>query len=150
MTEIVLRSLGPALAERFSKPLAARAATAFPGLPPFDEWNVEITLSEGRLVRRVRGYAGAPAPHREWDLLTAVLCLARRGDDERFGSRVYGEPFPFRANCAVAFVGPSEALEYASIPPETSGMTERYTYEFGIGPSREGRRRLARLSTYTD
>lgn len=147
ITEIVLQVLSPALVRRFQDPLAAFAKTRFPDLPPFGEWNVEITLSEGRIVRRLPGYAGAAGPHREWDFLTTVLCLARQDDDERFGSRVGGLSFPCLANSALTFLGSGDAHEYAPIPPTAPAGTERHTYEFGTGPTREGRRALAPMRT---
>jgi hypothetical protein len=153
LTEVIRRSMSALLIARFQKPLAAHARARFPALPPFEEWNVEVTLSQGRLVRRRCGDGGAAASDRPWDLLTGVLDLARPGDSEDFGSCLTEVVEPtdvpdgtkavaFRANSILVFVGPTRAHEYITIPPSAAPDTERYTYEFSIGPTRVGRRTL--------
>ena len=145
LTDVVLRALSSALVARFHEPLAAFTSARFPTLPPFGEWDVEVTLSQGRIVLRGPGYVGAPLPDRPWDFLTTVVCLARPNDDEAFGSRLHGDVFPFRANSALTFLGPAQAHEYLSIPHGEARATDRYTYEFGVGPTREGRRTLTAM-----
>ena len=45
---------------------------------------------------------------------------------------------PFRANGALAFVGPASAHRYASIPHGAPEHAVRHAYEFGVGPTRDG------------
>jgi hypothetical protein len=101
-----------------------------------------MTLSEARLVRRVPGYEGGSAADRPWDLVTSVLCLGRHQDTEEYGSRLQGGSIPFRSNSLLAWVGAADTHAYASIPPDAPEDTERYTYEFGIGPTKDVRRML--------
>ena len=139
---VVLRALSPALIVRLHQPLAAFAQTRFPALPPFDDWNVEVTLSRGRLVRRAAGYTGVANEDRPWDLLTTVVCVGGSQEDRSYGSVLDGRSVPFRSNGALAFVGPAALHEYASIPLAAPQQASRHTYEFGIGPTRDGRRVL--------
>ena len=142
---VVLRAFSPALIARLHEPLAAFAGTRFPDLPPFDDWNVEVTLSRGRIVRRQPGYTGAAGEDRPWDLITTVVSVGGSQDDGLYGSVLGSRSFPFRPNGALAFVGPASLHEYASIPRAAAQQALRHTYEFGIGPTREGRRILNAL-----
>jgi hypothetical protein len=143
LTEVVLDVLSPALVTAFAQPLGALTSTLFPALPPLSELDVEVTLSHGRLIRRARGYRATPSPDREWDFLTAVVCLARPGDGPEFGSRLDGRTFPFHANSALVFLQPAHAHTYESIPDSVGDQVQRHTYEFGVGPTQAGRRALA-------
>jgi hypothetical protein len=143
LTEVVLEVLSPALVSAFAQPLGALTSTLYPALPPLSELDVEVTLSHGRLVRRTRGYQATPSPDREWDFLTAVVCLARPGDGAEFGSRLDGRTFPFNGNSALVFLQPAHAHTYESIPDTVRDHVQRHTYEFGVGPTQAGRRALA-------
>lgn len=135
-SEVALRALSPALVARFESPLAAFARTRFPSLPPFQEWGVDIALSQGRIVRRRPGAAEGPPPDRPWEFLTCVVALARPHD-------------PFPSNTALVFLGPPQTFSSLPIPESAPSQTEWYTYEFGIGPTREGRRALtAKMSQH--
>jgi hypothetical protein len=114
-------------------------------LSPFRDWRVDITLAEGRLVRRRPGYVGRRPPDRPWQLASGVLYLARAHETEEFGSILQGAVIPFHANTLLACVGPSDLHAYASIPVDAPADTERYTYEFSIGFARDARRTLAAL-----
>lgn len=138
----IARALSDLLVARLAEPLALYTQARFPSLPPFRDWGVELTLSEGRLVRRAPGYAGRPPVDRPWDVVTSVLYLARHQDTEEYGSQLQAAMIPFRANSALAYVGPVETHAYASIPSDAPEDVERYTYEFGIGPTRDARRTL--------
>jgi len=131
VTDVVLRALSPALVARFKDPLAAFARATFPSLPPFEEWKVDITLSQGRIVRRRPSGACPPSPDRPWDFLTGMVPLGRAEDSEEYGS-----------NTLVVFLGPARAHRYLAVPSSAPPETERYTYEFGIGPARDARRAL--------
>jgi hypothetical protein len=123
--EVVRAALAPALLTRLEEPVAAYARTRFPSLPPPAEWGVEITLTEGRIVRRA---TGQPIAEREesWDLLTGVMPLVRPADSRG-------------AHSLLAFPGP------VSIPDSSPHEPERLTYEFSIGPTRSARRALTKL-----
>lgn len=145
LNEIVLQVLSELLVARLAEPLAAHARERFPSLP-FGELGVDMTLSGARLVRRTPGYTGGGSADRPWDLLTAILHLARHQDTEEYGSRLRAKVVPFRANALLVCVGPPDAHAYASIPPGAPADTERYAYEFGIGPSKDARRTLTAAS----
>jgi hypothetical protein len=137
-TEVMLDAVSGALVAAFDEPLAAMAQTRFPELPPIGKWG-EITLTQGRLVRRTAGEEPPDVAERPWDLLTGVLDLARPGNDD--------------ANTLVVCLGQARTDRYAQTIDIAPPGTERYTYEFGIGPTREARRRLTeprKLSTYTE
>jgi hypothetical protein len=142
VTAVVLRAFSPALIARLREPLAAFARTRFPALPPLEDWNVEVTLSRGRLIGHWPGFAGTSSADRPWDLLTTIVCLVGSQEDGRYGSVLGSRPLPYRPNGALAFVGEASVHEYVSIPHGAPQQPVRYVYEFGIGPSREGRRIL--------
>jgi hypothetical protein len=151
-TDVMLDAISGALVKAFEGPLADMARTRFPHLPPIGKWG-EITLSQGRLVRRTAGEQPPEPAERSWDLLTGALHLARPGDGDEWGSRIGGADVPFRANRLVVRVAERGGDEYVSIPATAPPGTERYTYEFGIGPTREARRGLKeprKLSPYTE
>jgi hypothetical protein len=145
VTAVVLRAFSPALIARLHEPLAAFARTQFPALPALDDWNVEVTLSQGHIVKRCPGYAGASSEDRPWDLLTTIVDVGASHEEGLYGS-VLGSStvknIPFRPNGALAFVGPASVHQYASIPRRAPKHAVRYAYQFGVGPTREGRRIL--------
>lgn len=149
ITEVVLRALGPSLLVRFESPLAAFARTTFPSLPPFSQWSVAIALSQARIVRRQPGAPETSPPDRPWDLLTCVVALGRPHESEDYGALLDTKALPFRGNTAVVFLGPAQAYRYLAIPSSAPPEIERYTYEFGIGPTRDARRALiAKMSQH--
>jgi hypothetical protein len=126
MTEMLLQQRVTAgLTAPFGESLARFAQTRFPALPPFDAWGVDITVTEGRLVRARRGDAGGEPADRQWDLLTGVLTLVPAPGES--------------ADVLTVFLG------NAPVHVVAQGDAERCTYEFGLGPSREGRRRLTAM-----
>ena len=145
VTAVVKRAFSPALIARLHEPLAAYAGRRFPALPSFEDWNVEVTISQGHIVKRCPGYAAAYTADRPWDLLTTVVDLGASQDEGLYGS-VLGagtvKQIPFRSNGALAFVGPASVHQYAAIPHGALKPAVRYAYEFGVGPTREGRRIL--------
>ena len=145
VTAVVKRAFSPALIARLHEPLAAFARTQFPALPALEDWNVEVTISQGHIVRRCPGYAGASSEDRPWDLLTTVVDVGASHEDGRYGSVLGSGPvkdIPFRPNGALAFVGPASVHQYAPIPRGAPEHAVRCAYEFGVGPTREGRRVL--------
>ena len=145
LNEVVKSALSAALLDRFHDSLIAFTQEHFPALPPFPSWNVEVTISQARIVRRSPGDDPEPGD-RHWDLLTGVVNVARPGDGEDGGSRLASTIVPFRGNTALVFNAPAGAHAYEPILPAAPPGTARYTYEFGIGPAREGRRRLEKMS----
>ena len=145
LTEVAHRPLSDLLLARFQPFLAAHVATRFPELPPFGEWGVEITLSEDRIVRRGLGDSSRVTDDRPWTLLSGILCLARPSDTDGCGGRLGSKVFPCRPNSALVFLGSASSYEYGSISPDAGADQERYSYEFDIGPTREGRRRLTAM-----
>jgi len=141
----IARALSDLLVARLAEPLAAFAGARFPSLPPLGDWGAAITVSEARLVRRAPGYAGRAPGERPWELITGIVDLARPQDSPEHGSRLGSRTIPFRANTALICIGGAEAHVYAPIPAGAPSQTERYTYEFGIGPTKAARRRLAAL-----
>jgi len=140
----VARVLSDLLVARLAEPLAAYACAQFPSLPPFDDWGVDITVTDSRLVRRAPGFAGRPPADRPWQLVNSVVDLARQQDTLEYGSKLRAKEIAFRANSMVTWVGPPDVHVHASIPDRAPADVERYTYEFGIGPTRGGRARLQR------
>jgi len=140
-SHVVARIAGPLVA-RFAESLQAYARERFPSAPPLSEWDGEITLTAGRIVRRTPGDAGSPPHQRPWEFLIGVLDLARDQDGEEYGSRLDGAVIPFRANTALVCVGPAGRRAYAPIPRDAPANVERYTYEFCIGPTRNTRHRI--------
>jgi len=136
MTELVLRRLAPALVRRFADPLARLAAERFRSLPPMDTWDVEVTLSEGRLVRRCSDDAAvADGAWSEWDWLTTMVWFEDAENE--------------RANSTVTWVTGSFSARGESLAGAAAGRSHGVVYEFGIGPTREGRRRLSKMLSYT-
>ena len=140
--EVVRRALSDVLVARFAAPLEAHVRELFPAGPPFAEWARDVTLIDGRLVRRTPGYAGPAAVDRPWELLGGLLDLAREQDGHEYGSHLASLSIPFRGNRALLYVGPPQGLAYAPIPDDAAGAIERYTYEFSMGPTRRARRSL--------
>ena len=145
LNDIVLRTLSNIVLARFAEPLAAYTRERFPELPPFGDWNVEITLSQARIVRRAAGSAGRKSTERPWDFLNGIVSLARDRESEEYGGTLHGMACPLRANTALIYLGPVEAYTCASIPSDAPAKVEQYTYEFGIGPAAAARHRLTGL-----
>jgi len=141
LTDVVVRPLVPMLIARFEEPLGSSTRARFPSLPSFADWDVEIALIDGRIVRRLPGYSSAVARDRSRDFLSGVLHLARIDDGEDFGSSLHGRSMPFRANTLLVFHGPAGAHAYLPIP--TAVEAERYAYEFGVRLTPRDRARLA-------
>ena len=147
LNEVVKSALSAALLDRFNDSLIAFTQEHFPALPPFSSWDVEVTISQARIVRRSPGSSGDDprSGDRRWDLLTGIVNVARRGDGEDGGSRLASTIVPFRGNTALVFNAPADVHAYEPILPGEPPGTARYTYEFGIGPTRDGRRRLEKI-----
>jgi hypothetical protein len=110
---------------------------------------VRLTASHGRLVLRRPGYEARGRRGRPWHFLTTIVSLAREADTSEHGSLVRGPAadddtarIPFQPNTALTVFDVAGAHAYQSIPETSAAGTERYAYEFPIGPDAGGRERL--------
>ena len=113
----------PALVDRFEAPLNRLLGTVCPSVRGVTDAGIRLTISRSRIVLRQPGDVG-PDPGGPSDWLTVVLHLTRTD-----------------VNSALAFLR-STADESVSLPANMAADTERYTWEFHIGPDAETRRML--------
>ena len=125
--------------------------------------------SEGRLMLRRPGYQIEPHLDPSRALLTCLLYLARLGDSEEYGTKLYhvseglpdkhkgvfyaddhkveyelGKLIPYRPNSALVFLS-QRALHSADIPSDASPATqERFAYQFYVPTAKETRKKVGR------
>jgi len=164
--EIVGRILHGALNEKFHDVVHDYVRTFIPALPP----GADLTLSpsDGRILLRRPGYVIEPHRDPKWGFVTALVYLARKGDNEAYGTQLYrlradghapdAKPFyvdqkrcelaravPFRANTMLAFLN-SAGAHGASIPADAQPPNlERYVYQFRLGPDKQTIKHLLSL-----
>ena len=155
---LAVEVLTPAVIEKFKEPLARYCHAAF-GPESAGEFSGSTWhRSGGRLMLRRPGYRIDPHldPYRA--MLTFLLYLARPGDGEEYGTKLFrtkGTPtdahrgifyadaegvdyefaktIPYRPNSALVFLSP-RALHGADIPHDATPVgLERYTYQFYVG-----------------
>lgn len=120
-----------------------------------------------RLMLRRPGYVIAPHRDPKWGFVTVLFNIARPGDSETFGTHLYRVhddneapselPYwidqarcelvgtvPFRRNAMLAFLN-GYGAHGASIPADAPPDTERYQFQFRIGPVRSTLIRLVEL-----
>jgi hypothetical protein len=152
------RIITPAVMARFHEPLQQYYDTIFsPGfrehanaLPP--------STSGGRLMLRRPGYHLSPHRDPKRSLLTCLVYLAKPGDDEAHGTRLYRvsndreahykqtyypereghacelvKVVPFRPNSMLVFLN-SKGAHGAEIPESAAATTERCSYQFYVAP----------------
>lgn len=155
--------LNRVLNTKFQKVLCEYVRSFCPALPG----DVDLTMhpSDGRIMLRRPGYNLTPHRDPKWGFATGLVYLARPGDNEVHGTRLYrvredGEApsgkvyyveqdrcelvktVPFRPNTFLAFLNSSGAHS-ASIPPDAQPANlERYLYQFRLGPTATTIRRL--------
>jgi hypothetical protein len=131
VTSVMKDAAGPALVDRFARPLADHVrALASPGA---GDPGLKLTALGNRLVARRPG-GGEPRGARPWHFLTAILCLAKPGDDADYGSVLGGvKQVPFQPNLAVVVLDPRVTHQYAAIPSSGAG-----TPTSGARPQAEG------------
>jgi hypothetical protein len=162
---IVAGTLRRALSGKFQQDIAAHLSSACGTLP--DDLEVTLHPSDGRIMLRRPGYDLKPHRDPKWGFVTGLVYLAREGDVETHGTRLYrvrddadapdGNVFyiapercqlvktvPFRANTLLAFVNSSGAHS-ASIPADAPRDLERYLYQFRLGPTSAVIKRLLQL-----
>jgi hypothetical protein len=152
---IVGDMVASALSEKLLPLLRDYVRSFCPDMPE----GVDLTLhaSNGRIMLRRPGYVITPHRDPKWGFITCLVYLARRGDNETYGTQLYrvkndeeapsGKPFyvdesrcelvksvPFRANTMLIFLN-SRGAHGASIPADAQPPDlERYLYQFRLGP----------------
>jgi hypothetical protein len=152
------RIITPAVMARFHEPLQEYYDVIFGpgfrehanGLPP--------STSGGRLMLRRPGYHLSPHRDPKRSILTCLLYLAKPGDDEAHGTRLYRvandreahykqtyypereghacalvKVVPFRPNSMLVFLN-SKGAHGAGIPDSAPDTTERCSYQFYVAP----------------
>lgn len=151
------RKLGPAIREY--------VRSFCPALP--DDMDLTLHPSDGRIMLRRPGYKLMPHRDPKWGFVTAIVYLAREGDNEAHGTQLYrvrrdvqaptsrvyyveadncelAKDVPFRANSMLVFLN-SEGAHGASIPVTEPSTLERYIYQFRLGPNSKAINRLISL-----
>jgi hypothetical protein len=156
--QVVVGCLRDALAAKFRDLIAEYVRTFCPAMDsPVD---LALNASDGRIMLRRPGYVISPHRDPKWGFLTGLMYLARKGDDEAHGTKLYRvahdedapsghayyvEParcelvkaVPFRPNTLLVFLNSSGA-HGASIPADAQPASlERYVYQFRLGPPKE-------------
>jgi hypothetical protein len=166
--DVVSKQLAPLLTDAFRSHLG----DAYEGLfgPDFREAALNIThrAFQGRLMLRRPGYRLKPHRDKKSALLTGLVYLARPGDSAEYGTELfrvlddrpadikktyYPEDHGARAELvrSVPFVGNS-ALVFMNVPgmahgagiPHDALQSERYAYQFYVGPLKRDVRQLIR------
>ena len=166
MAQIVAeRVIGPALIDKLREPLTDWLRHALPTLGPRPLDAMPMSVSDGRILLRRRGYRIPPHRDPKWGFVTCLLYLARPGDDEKWGTQLFtvdgdeeasgARPHwiadtrcrlvadvEFRPNRALVFVN-SVGAHGAQIPDtaEPADLT-RYAYQFRVGPTRRAIERV--------
>lgn len=127
--------------------------------------DITLSPSDGHILLRRPGYVIEPHRDPKWGFVTALVYLARKGDNEAYGTQLYrvsadaeapdARPFyvdrnrcqlvrsvPFRANTMLVFLN-STGAHGASIPADAEPPSlERYVYQFRLGPDNQTIKRL--------
>jgi hypothetical protein len=155
--DLLPRTVVPRLAERFRPYVASYYRDLFGPSHAPAVMAMAIEATGGRLMRRTPGYHLDPHLDPKRVLMTGLLYLARPGDPETYGTSFYrvdghlirdhsstyypvqaghacdlAQVVPFRANTAAVFL--NSAAHGADIPASAPRETERFAYQFYIGP----------------
>ena len=149
--------IAPHVLRKFREPVDAWIEQNWPGVAL---GSVEFHTSDGRLLLRRPGYRILPHRDPKWGFITCILYLARRGDNEAWGTQLYTveqdeeargtsphwiDParcrqvgdVEFRANRMLILLN-SVGAHGAHIPGDAQPEDlERYIYQFRIGPTAE-------------
>jgi hypothetical protein len=164
-TELVPRTMAPAIARILEGPIHAHYASIFGADLARQMCDVGLESSGARLMLRRPGYFIGPHLDVTRAAVTTLIYFARPGDDERYGTqlfRVHGRTLgptrstyypeedgatcelavsvPFRPNSAIVFLN-AGAAHGASIPETAPKHTKRYSFQFYVGPTSEALRR---------
>ena len=160
--EVVPDLIVPAVLEQFRRPVQDWIASNWPQIPPE---SVQFHGSDGRILRRGRGYRIPPHRDPKWGFLTCILYLARENDSESWGTQLFSveeddeargaaphyidaarctkvADVTFKPNRMLVFLN-SVGAHGAEIPIDAlpEGL-ERYIYQFRIAPDLESMSRL--------
>jgi hypothetical protein len=164
-TDIVDGLLSPILLDAFRPCLTAAYRTQF-GDKVDDALALPHHAFQGRLMLRRPGYRLKPHRDKKTAALTGLIYFARPGDSPDYGTELYrvsddqdapimktyypeanggraelARTVPFVGNSALIFMNVPGMAHGAGIPPDAP-QTERYAYQFYVGPPRS---ELARL-----
>ena len=161
---VVAQVLEAAVLRKLQSHVDAYVRTICPAAGESWAEQVRIHGSDGRLMLRRPGYLLEPHRDPRWGFVTCLAYLARPGDDERHGTQLYRvrndeeaadesvhylderncelvRTVPFRRNSLLVFLN-SAGAHGASIPADAPATTERYMYQFRMGPDLAGIRWL--------
>jgi hypothetical protein len=156
---VVQRTLQRSLVQKFRQPLGEWIAANWPALAddPFAP-PMELSVADGRIMLRGRGYYIPPHRDPKWGFLTCILYLARKHDSEEWGTQLFAvnedvdargaaphwidekqcrlfDVVPYRANTMLVFLN-STGAHGARIPDDAEPADlQRYIYQFRIGAS---------------
>jgi outer membrane murein-binding lipoprotein Lpp len=158
-TVIAREAIQPAVMELFREPLRQHGERLFGQSAAVT--TLPQSVSGGRVMLRRPGYYLAPHRDPKRSMVTCLLYLARRRDADTYGTEIYRvhddressfaqtyypeedgrrceivKVVPFRANSMLVFLNAAGA-HGARIPPDAPPETERYAYQFYIGPDQE-------------
>jgi hypothetical protein len=160
----VTEALVPGLVDKFREPLDRLVCRYWPRHQSLVDANIRLELLMSRILLRRPGYVIKPHRDPRWAFLSCLVYLPPRNAKQFFGTQlcsvrrepehnshgalwmedtdvdvvksVQGDP-----NTALAFVNGTGAHR-ASIPDNVASDTERYLYQFQLGPSVASQRRL--------
>ena len=161
---VVTEALVPGLVDKFREPLDRLVCRYWPTHQSLGDANIRLELLMSRILLRRPGYAIRPHRDPRWAFVTCLVYLPPRNAQRFFGTElcaVRSEPehrshgalwmddtdvevvksVPGHPNTALAFVNGTGAHR-ASIPEDVASDTERYLYQFQLGPSVASQRRL--------
>ncbi len=158
---IARRAIRPAVLEKFHEPLQRHFASMFG--TAFTERANQLPQSAfgGRLMLRRPGYHLGPHRDPKRSMLTCLLYLARDGDSDTYGTKIFRvvddeeagykqtyypeqegrtcelvKVVPFRRNTMLVSLN-SRGAHGATISPDAPADLERYTYQFYVAPLKE-------------
>jgi hypothetical protein len=151
----------PAVLKTFHEPLQRHYDVLFGSSLRERASRLPHVTSGGRLMLRRPGYHLSPHRDPKHSMVTCLLYLARPGDSDVYGTRLYrvagdreahykqtyypessghqcelAAVVPFRPNTMLAFVN-SRGAHGATIPAGAPSELERYSYQFYVAPKKE-------------
>ena len=159
---IARRAIRTAVLDKFHEPLQRHFDAVFGHAFRERAGALPQSVSGGRLMLRSPGYHLDPHRDPKHTMLTCLLYLARPGDSETYGTKIFRvagdgdasykqtyypeqeghtcelvKVVPFRPNSMLVFLN-SRGAHGATIPADAPPGLERYSYQFYIAPQREG------------
>ena len=152
-------AIKPAVLVKFRGPLTKWLHAVLPTLGDDPLAQLTIHCSNTRILRRGRGYRIPPHRDPKWGFITCLMYLARKKDDQRWGTQLFAvdgdkeaagstphwipdskcrlvRDVAFRPNRALVFLN-SAGAHGAQIPENAEPADlERYALQFRIGPDR--------------